>query len=309
MLSRISVIIPTKNRPLYLRQAVRSVLDQTYPVYEVLIVNDGSEEEYLPQLDEIKLLDKKIAICHFHESRGPSFARNFALDNAKGDIILFLDDDDLIHPEMIRSSLHLFKEDVDIVFSLYMHLLSDRKASERMTLYSDKNKFNAGMHFAKPVRHFDYGIIEQRPFYELLRYAFPIHTALIRKSCLENIRFPEDLDLGEDAYFWLCMASKGCRFKCSMVVGAFYRLHDKNHMHRVDSRSSYLKYLCKLKSSGMLQGRDDLFYTNGLIFMTLIGLKRITSIKYLLYMLKTPEFIPKYVKVYLHKQLSKQYSD
>ncbi len=81
-----SVIIPTKNRPDYLKEACASVLQQSHHDLELLIVNDGGEM-VLPSADpRVRVLN--------NQSRGAVPARNFGVSAAKGSLIAFLDDDD-----------------------------------------------------------------------------------------------------------------------------------------------------------------------------------------------------------------------
>ncbi len=82
----ISVIIPTRDRPDYLAEAVASVLVQTHRQLELLIVNDGSVPVSLPDDNRVRVLDSG--------QRGAVPARNMGLDTARGDVIAWLDDDD-----------------------------------------------------------------------------------------------------------------------------------------------------------------------------------------------------------------------
>ena len=104
----VSVVIPTFNRPALLEEAVQSVLAQTSTANEIIIVNDGSRTEYRAKISDMARLGPRIFIYHFSSNKGASAARNFGLENAKGDYILFLDDDDLLHPEMLESCLAVF---------------------------------------------------------------------------------------------------------------------------------------------------------------------------------------------------------
>ena len=65
---RVSVVIASKDRPFYLNQAVKSVLSQTHPIFEIIIVDDGSCKELLRQINEVNKLSPKIKI--FYEPTG-----------------------------------------------------------------------------------------------------------------------------------------------------------------------------------------------------------------------------------------------
>ena len=87
----VSVIIPVYNRAEYLAQAVASVLAQTHPAVEVMVVDDGSTCDVLSSLkasEGVRVFRK--------ENGGQGSARNFGLSRAAGDFVLFLDDDDLL---------------------------------------------------------------------------------------------------------------------------------------------------------------------------------------------------------------------
>jgi succinoglycan biosynthesis protein ExoO len=305
MVGRVSVIVASKDRPFYLAQAVKSILNQTCPIYEIIIVDDGSREELLEQINEVKKLSPKIKIFYLIENGGPSSARNFALDRAAGDFIIFLDDDDLIHPKMIESSLPLFDDEVDIVSSWYAYFFTLDDDLEKMTYSLDRMPWEEPLKFVKPIYQTQCNNLEMRPFHELLCYSHPIHSLIIRRSCLKNVRFPEDLRVGEDKYFWLCLASQGCRFKCSKMIHAFYRRHNANQTWLCDYNQHLLKFLQKLLLSGMLYDPEDFFFIYSLIALTLLRQKSLLSAKYLIDMTRYPRYYPKYIVLYLNLILRK----
>lgn len=96
----VSVIIPTKNRLDFLKQTVRSVTDQSYKNIEIIVVDDGSTDdtfEYFNNIETVTIYKNNSNLS------GPSSSRNIGIKNASGDFILFLDDDDLIHPDHISN--------------------------------------------------------------------------------------------------------------------------------------------------------------------------------------------------------------
>ena len=96
----VSIIMPVYNVEKYVAESIDSVLFQTYKNIELIIINDGSKdnslnicEAYAKQYNNIRLFTK--------ENGGLSSARNFGIEKAKGDYLLFLDSDDLISSEMV----------------------------------------------------------------------------------------------------------------------------------------------------------------------------------------------------------------
>lgn len=96
----VSVILPTRNRPQLLKQAVESALNQTYQNLEVIILNDAGED-LQEILDAFK--DKRIVYLKHASQKGVSAARNTALKQAKGFYIAYLDDDDLYYSNHIQT--------------------------------------------------------------------------------------------------------------------------------------------------------------------------------------------------------------
>ncbi len=97
----ISVIIPTYNTPIkMLNRCVKSVLAQTYKSFECIIVDDGSEDEYAARLD--KYAGGRIRVLH-KPNGGLGSARNFGVQNARGEYVFFLDSDDYISPYALEN--------------------------------------------------------------------------------------------------------------------------------------------------------------------------------------------------------------
>jgi len=102
--SKVSVIIPTYNRFEYVEKAINSVLNQTYKNYEIIVVDDCSDDIRYGQLKN------RIDIKYFRlEKRGgmPSITRNYGIKNSIGDWIAFLDDDDTWEPTKLEKQMSL----------------------------------------------------------------------------------------------------------------------------------------------------------------------------------------------------------
>ncbi|MGN0514976.1 MAG: glycosyltransferase family 2 protein, partial [Lachnospiraceae bacterium] len=108
--SLISVIVPVYNTEDYLRPCIESILRQTYPYLQIILVNDGSTDHSGEICDEYKLKDSRIEVIH-QENGGVSIARNIGMKLAKGEYVSFIDSDDYIHPQMYEFLLQSIKED------------------------------------------------------------------------------------------------------------------------------------------------------------------------------------------------------
>lgn len=96
---KVSVVIPFYNGIQYLEACVRSVQAQTLREIEILLVDDGSEDDGGKLADALALEDARIRVIH-QENRGLAGARNSGIDASRGDYIGFVDADDLIDPQM-----------------------------------------------------------------------------------------------------------------------------------------------------------------------------------------------------------------
>lgn len=107
---KISVIIPTYNRRVYVQEAIDSVLAQTYTDYEIIVVDDGSTDGTGAALQE--RYGERIQYI-WQENQGESVARNRAINMATGDYIALLDSDDLWLPEKLEKQMALLQDDPD----------------------------------------------------------------------------------------------------------------------------------------------------------------------------------------------------
>lgn len=94
----ISVIIPLYNKETSIHKTIQSVLDQTFRNFELLVINDGSSDNSVDVVNSI--VDNRIRVIS-KVNGGVSSARNFGVDNSKGEYIFFLDADDLISPNCL----------------------------------------------------------------------------------------------------------------------------------------------------------------------------------------------------------------
>lgn len=97
----VSVIVPTFNRAHLIERSLRSVLDQTVPVAEVIVVDDGSTDATMDVLEAMQRSDSRITILR-QERRGAPAARNAGLAAARGSLIAFQDSDDVWEPTFVE---------------------------------------------------------------------------------------------------------------------------------------------------------------------------------------------------------------
>jgi glycosyltransferase involved in cell wall biosynthesis len=103
----ISVVIPTRNRAAYLLEALRSVFEQTYRDFEIIVVDDGSTDGTQQALES--LVNQKTIRYLLRDPKGVSAARNFGIEQAQGKYIAFLDSDDLFLPTKLAKQIQVLQ--------------------------------------------------------------------------------------------------------------------------------------------------------------------------------------------------------
>lgn len=141
-MSRVSIILPTFNRGWVVERAIKSVLDQTFDDFELIIVNDGSVDDTSERLT--KITDPRVKLIDLKENSGLSHARNIGLKSAKGDLIAYLDSDNLWYNNYLQISVDAFKDDIVMVYSGQNLLLVGGQRNDLKTLgYKTRNeKYN-----------------------------------------------------------------------------------------------------------------------------------------------------------------------
>ena len=103
----VSVIIPSHNRLHLLKEALDSVLLQTYTDYEIIVVDDGKPEDLEPYIVEYK---DRVIFFQIPSANTPSVPRNIGIKESKGKYIAFLDSDDLWLPDKLKTQMDIFRE-------------------------------------------------------------------------------------------------------------------------------------------------------------------------------------------------------
>jgi len=224
MLPQVSVIIPSYNSGSWIRECVNSVLRQSYPNLEIIVVDDGSQDSTSQILSEF---DGKIRFMQF-EHRGVGAARNAAIEAAGGEFIAFLDSDDLWEEDKIRKQL-------DFLWQNQQYCM----------LYSDAEEFDGsgkrGRFFTKfPCLASDADIAESM----VLHWAIPLtSTVVIRRDFLQQhgIGFHPVASCAEDMSLFLEICLHGGKIGRLDECLAKRRLHSAN-----TSGSHYNRFLERL---------------------------------------------------------------
>lgn len=177
----VSIIIPVYNVAHYVREAIESVINQTYGNLEIIIIDDGSTDESGLICDEYDS-DPRIRVIH-QENKGLSAARNAGLDQMNGDYVGFLDSDDMFCPNMVESLIHeLIANQTDIA------------VCDFHTVYSEMEKERVLSNQSQQKRKIHFDVLEQEEVLQRV-YDTSINFApwnkIYRVSIWKGFRFPE----------------------------------------------------------------------------------------------------------------------
>lgn len=131
----VSIIMPVHNAERYLEEAIRSVMEQSYPYWELLVVDDASTDTSMDIANRLACEDERIKIHTNPTPTGyPATPRNLAVDLAKGRYIAFLDSDDVWLPGKLEHQLPFFNESgkIAVVFSDYEKIDENSERENRV---------------------------------------------------------------------------------------------------------------------------------------------------------------------------------
>lgn len=119
----VSIIMPAFNNAPFIGAAIDSVRDQTYKNWELLIVDDASNDHTLERIQDAQAQDKRIKVFVMGENQGAAFCRNYATERSLGVFIAFLDADDLWMPKKLAHQVAFMQQyDLGVSFTSYKQI-------------------------------------------------------------------------------------------------------------------------------------------------------------------------------------------
>lgn len=183
-MSLFSILVPVYNAEKTLRKCLDSILCQTNPDFEVLMIENGSKDSSNAICREYAARDSRFKLYACSENKGPSGARNIGLEQATGEFVAFADSDDFVEPEYLEALCGGFQT-ADVVFFGY------RQLSLEGDLF--------GVHIPKASEEADYyETLLQLHKQDMFGYTW---IKAFRRSAIGAHRFSMELNLLEDEVF------------------------------------------------------------------------------------------------------------
>ncbi|MEO8231506.1 MAG: glycosyltransferase family A protein [Ignavibacteriota bacterium] len=230
----VSIIIPCYNCEEFIEETLKSVLNQSYQNFEVIIVDDCSTDNTLKLVQQYSDSDQRIKVYTIEHAGRPSVPRNFGVSKSSGEFIAFLDSDDLWTKEKLKYQVNYLKDNSGISFIYSMSFT-----------FGNVNIFSEMLELLPlPFR-----AVKNRDGLLHTGNTIPLSSVLIRKKTLIDAGgFDEDPhDKLEDFGLWLDI-SKANNFHFIPRVHVYYRIHKNQFSSDWKSKEESLKYLAKKKN-------------------------------------------------------------
>lgn len=223
----VSVVLPVYNSSAFLTESIRSILDQDYPNFELIIINDGSTDDSDAVIKSF--VDDRIRYFHHPANRGLIAVLNEGLGLAKGELIARMDADDRALPQRLSLQVNEFLKDKELGFcgTAYVSVSEHGRKQHRFT--ANDAMIRSELFFRCPIAH---------------------PTVMFRRSAIA-VTGPYDpaFPSAEDYELWTRMAMAGLRSKNITIPLLEYRIHEqqitqKKFEQKEDSfHRAALKYL------------------------------------------------------------------
>jgi glycosyltransferase involved in cell wall biosynthesis len=216
----VSVIIPAYNAAPYIKDTLDSVFAQTYPDYEVIVVNDGSPDT--PALEQVLQPYIHRVIYLKQENRGPSSARNTGLRAATGNLVACLDADDIWNPDYLEEQTRFLHEhpEYDLV-------------------YCNARFFGDSVYAGKEYMDVCPSNGEATSIAIISRRCHVFTSVTARRAILASVGFDESIRASEDFDCWVRFTAAGHRIGYHRKILVLYRKHGTSASANTERMAKY----------------------------------------------------------------------
>lgn len=220
-MSKISVVIPLYNKEESIEKTLLSVLNQNFPDFEIIIVNDGSTDASLQKIEQFE--DNRIKLFH-QDNKGAASARNLGIEKSTSELIAFLDADDIWLPNHLEElhQLYLDFPNCGMYCSRYLTSITENKQLKNNLLGINDNYRGIIQDFFKSSY--------------INRVATSSSVLIPKKNLVEEKGFDAKISSGQDLDLWIKIAIKH-KIAINNTVSAVYEYHLPNSL----SKTSILK--------------------------------------------------------------------
>lgn len=232
---KVTVLMPVFNGETYLREAIESILGQTFGNFEFLIVDDGSTDKSLDIIASYE--DPRIRLHANGSNRGTVHALNTGLELAKGEYIARMDCDDISLPHRLEQQVRFMDAHPHIgVCGSGMRIIKKGKLKNRRYLPESDQELKITLLFNTCFFH---------------------PTVIMKKAAIKNLLYPKNLVYTQDYNFWVQLA-QGIRFANLPEILVYFREHDRQiSQKKADLQKSNARRIRKSYLHSMIHDISD----------------------------------------------------
>ncbi len=239
--NKIDIILPNFNSSGYIKETIKSIIDQTFKNWKLIIVDDCSDKKTRTLLKKFSK-NKRIKIYWLKKNKGAGYCRNYAIKKSKSPYLAFIDSDDIWKKDKLETQLR-FMENNNYLFT-----------------FTNYETFGKKIKFISPAKEYDFKKFVNDT-------SICTSTMIIKKNILKNIKFINS-EICED-YFFKCKILKICNAYCLDDYLTKYRIR-KNSLQSSSLKNFY--WIWKINSDLNKLNIFQNFFS--LFFISLNSLKK-----------------------------------
>lgn len=238
---KVSICIPTYNRPNFLKEAIDSCLKQTYLPYEIIVSDDSSNDESQLLVKKIKE-SNSVNITYFRNI--PSLRQvnnvNKLFDSASGETIVLLHDDDLLHNQALENFIKCFEDDptIDCVYGKQYIMNNQGIVNEEQSESLNSDYYRTSYYAKNKLKPLEAGMVQQ----------FPNDAYMIKSEIAKENKYSHDAGDACDFEFGLRLGSKNYNLHFIDLYTAYYRLSEFSISSSLKSDFALMAYRHVLKT-------------------------------------------------------------
>lgn len=244
---KISILLAAHNEEKYISEAIESVLNQTFEDWELIIINDRSKDKTKAISKDYVKKDSRIKLINLEENSGwKSGALNKGIEIAEGEYICILDGDDVYLKDKLEFQVNFMGENSDIGMIFGKAKFFGEEEKESHLLKSEgidlkeklKEKLKENLSNLRVGNFFG------------IEGSIPSCSVMIRKKCLEGLKFDENLERTQDYDMWFQLIGKGYKLKGVNKIFYKYRIHSGQGIRNRDKMDKARDIILKKLKSG-----------------------------------------------------------
>lgn len=243
----VSIIVITHNFENYVEECLKSISNQTYKKTEIIVVDDKSTDDTFKVIQTYQEKNPQVKIFQNEKNVGKAKSVNFALEKAKGDLIVIFDGDDIMPPERIEKQVKFMEKNPDIDMSygnmIILHEDGTEEFYDALEIKGDLiEKMKKSIENESLKTQSTYKIIDEKKF-------IPGTSVMIRKKIFDSgIKMDSNVWAATDYDLWLQIIGRGFKLKKIPIICFIYRRH-ANQLSKDRNKNKERTYIFnKLKS-------------------------------------------------------------